>query len=51
VPARSDVVTVVEKWASLDHLRRHLDAPHMREYRTRVTGMVAGLTLAVLEPA
>ena len=30
-PVRSDVVTVVEKWESLEHLKAHLDAPHMRE--------------------
>ncbi|MCA9267396.1 MAG: antibiotic biosynthesis monooxygenase, partial [Planctomycetales bacterium] len=26
---RPDVVTVVEKWESLDHLEAHLIAPHM----------------------
>ncbi|HEX8203429.1 MAG TPA: putative quinol monooxygenase [Isosphaeraceae bacterium] len=50
-PARPDVVTVVEKWASLDHLKQHLAAPHMREYRERVQDMVARTTLSVLEPA
>lgn len=50
-PARPDVVTVVEKWASVEHLERHLNAPHMREYRPRVEGLVARTTLAVLAPA
>ncbi len=49
--ARPDVVTVVERWASLEHLKRHLEAPHMREYRERVKDLVVGTTLAVLEPA
>jgi len=50
-PARPDVVTVVERWASLDHLRRHLAAPHMDDYRPRVKALVARTTLHVLEPA
>lgn len=48
---RADVVTVVEKWASLDALRAHLTAPHMGEYRTRVKDMVIGVVLQVLQPA
>ena len=50
-PVRPDVVTVVETWESLDHLRAHLAAPHMLEYRTRVKEMVVKTTLSVLEPA
>lgn len=49
--ARPDVVVVVERWASLDHLRRHLVAPHMEAYRPRVRDLVARTTLQVLEPA
>jgi quinol monooxygenase YgiN len=50
-PLRDHVVTVLEKWESLDALKAHLDAPHMAEYRERVEGLVAGLTLHILEPA
>jgi quinol monooxygenase YgiN len=50
-PARPDVVTVVEKWESLDHLKRHLVAPHMEEFRGRVKGLVTGISLTILEPA
>lgn len=50
-PLREDVVTVVEKWESLDHLRAHLAAPHMDAYRKTVEGMVADTKLLVLEPA
>ena len=48
---RDDVVTVVESWESLDHLRAHLAAPHMRAYRERVKDMVVSATLSVLTPA
>ncbi|MDR3633555.1 MAG: putative quinol monooxygenase [Isosphaeraceae bacterium] len=50
VPPRPDVVTVVEKWASLDHLQRHSIAPHMQEYRPKVKDMVVKTTLIILEP-
>jgi quinol monooxygenase YgiN len=50
-PPRPDVVTVVEKWASVAHLERHLAAPHMRDYRPRVKDLVARTTLVVLSPA
>jgi quinol monooxygenase YgiN len=45
------VVTVVESWESLDHLRRHLSAPHMQDYRPRVKDLVVKAALAILEPA
>ena len=48
---RDDVVTVVEQWESLDHLRAHLAAPHMATYREKVKDLVEGATLQVLEPA
>lgn len=51
LPARPDVVTVVEKWASVEHLERHLVAPHMQEYRPRVREWVAGTKLLILTPA
>ena len=48
---RPDVVTVVEKWDSLEALRAHLTAPHMGEFRSRVSDIVAGIRLQILEPA
>jgi quinol monooxygenase YgiN len=48
---RPDVVTVVEKWESLEHLRAHLSAPHMLAYRDRVKSLVQGTMLQILEPA
>lgn len=50
VPLRTNVVTVVERWASVDALKAHLAAPHMLEYRGRVKGLVAGVKLQVLQP-
>ena len=50
-PNRDDVVTVVEKWQSLDHLKAHLTAPHMKDYRETVKSMVVGTKLSILEPA
>lgn len=48
---RENVVTVVERWASLDALRAHTTAPHMAEYRERVKNLVVGVKLQVLQPA
>jgi quinol monooxygenase YgiN len=49
-PARENVVTVVEKWESLEALRAHLRAPHMTEYRARVKELVVGARLHILQP-
>ncbi len=48
---REDVITVVEKWASLEALYAHTKAPHMAEYRTRVSEFVTGVRLVVAENA
>jgi quinol monooxygenase YgiN len=50
-PVRPDTVMVIEKWESLAHLQAHLAAPHMAEYRQRVTGLVKSVSLQILEPA
>jgi quinol monooxygenase YgiN len=55
IPAQPDprpnVVTVVEKWASVAALESHLIAPHMLEYREKVKELVTQVTIHVLEPA
>jgi quinol monooxygenase YgiN len=51
VPLRDQVVTVVERWDSLDALRAHLQAPHMTDYRARVKDLVRGVKIQVLQPA
>jgi quinol monooxygenase YgiN len=50
LPLRPDVVTVVEKWASLDALRAHGQAPHMLDFRQRTSGLVKKVTLQVMDP-
>jgi quinol monooxygenase YgiN len=47
----SAVVTVIEKWDSLDDLKAHLEAPHMLVFRERVKGLVDQVSLKVLEEA
>jgi quinol monooxygenase YgiN len=47
---REDVVTVVEKWASVAALEDHLAAPHMQKHRERVKDLVTGVEIRVLEP-
>ncbi len=51
IPLRDDVVTVVEKWASLEALYAHSNAPHMAGYRVRVKDFVKSVQLQILEPA
>ncbi|EAQ76948.1 putative quinol monooxygenase [Blastopirellula marina] len=51
LPLRSNVVTVMEKWESIEALKTHLIAPHMDEYRTKVSDIVLGMQLQVVEPA
>ncbi|MFO0823208.1 MAG: putative quinol monooxygenase [Gemmataceae bacterium] len=50
-PPRPDVVTVIEKWATLDALYAHGVMPHMNEYRAKVKEMVKSVKLQVTEPA
>jgi quinol monooxygenase YgiN len=50
-PLREDVVTIVEKWESVEHLKDHLAAPHMQEFRPRVKALVVNTSIVVLEPA
>lgn len=47
---RIDVVTVVEKWESVEHLTAHLAAPHMLDYRPKVKDFVKRVGLQILEP-
>ncbi|MCC6145217.1 MAG: antibiotic biosynthesis monooxygenase, partial [Candidatus Hydrogenedentes bacterium] len=48
---RADVMVVMEKWASLDHLKKHLQAPHMDTYREQVKDLVTGVDLKVMGAA
>jgi quinol monooxygenase YgiN len=44
-----DVVTVIEKWKSVEALRDHLVAPHMQAYKKRVKDMIEDVVLKVLQ--
>jgi quinol monooxygenase YgiN len=46
-----NVVTVVEQWASLDHLHAHIKAPHMLTYREDVKDWIEGVSLKILKKA
>ena len=46
-----NVVTIIEKWESLEALRDHLKAPHMLAYREKVKDIVEDLSIKVLEEA
>ena len=46
-----DMVTVIEKWQSLEALRAHLATPHMLEYRERVKNLVKEISIKVLKSA
>lgn len=48
---RENVVTVVEKWASVEALYAHSAAPHMTQYREKVKDFVESVKLHVTEPA
>jgi len=48
---RPNVVTIVEKWESLDALQTHLVAPHMVSFRESVKEMLKDISIQVLEPA
>lgn len=46
-----NIVTIVEKWQSLEALNTHLAAPHMLEYKEKVKELVEDVSLKVLQPA
>ncbi len=45
-----DVVLVIEKWESVDALKAHGAAPHMREFGAKTKDLVAGRAIHVLQP-
>jgi quinol monooxygenase YgiN len=46
-----NLVTIVEKWESIDALKTHLAAPHMAAYKAKTKDMVEGVSLKVLQEA
>jgi quinol monooxygenase YgiN len=47
----NNVVTIIEKWDSLEDLQAHLLAPHMLAYKENVKDLVDKLSLKVLREA
>ena len=45
------VVTIIEKWQSLEALKAHLGTPHMLDYREKVKNLVEDVSLKVLQQA
>lgn len=45
-----NAVLIIEKWESVDHLKAHLVAQHMVDYRVRIKPFVQSVRLQVLEP-
>ncbi len=45
-----NMVLIIEKWESNEHLKAHLVASHMVDYRVRIKPFVQGVRLQVLEP-
>lgn len=50
-PLGPDSFVVIEKWASMEHLKAHAAAPHMAAYGAAVKDMLAGRVIHVLSPA
>ena len=47
----ANVVTIIEKWNSLDDLQAHLSAPHMLAYKENVKNLVDKVSLKILKEA
>jgi quinol monooxygenase YgiN len=46
-----NVVTIIEKWDSLEDLKKHLSAPHMVEFQKKEKDFVDKMSLKVLQEA
>lgn len=47
----NNVVTIIEKWGSLEDLQAHITAPHMLAYKEKVKDLVDKVSLKVLTEA
>ncbi len=46
-----NLVTIIEKWSSIEALLAHLASPHMLAYREKVKDLVDDVSLKVVRPA
>ena len=44
----TNVVTIIEKWGSLEELQAHLSTPHMLAYKEKVKDLVDKVSLKIL---
>ena len=50
IPLNDDTVVFIEGWASMVHLKKHLESAHMADFRTKVSGMRKASTMRVVTP-
>lgn len=48
-PVDPEAVTIMERWENLEHLKAHLIARHMVDFRSRVGDLIDRAELRVLE--
>ena len=46
-----ETFVVVEKWESMDALKAHAAAPHMKDYAGKTKDLIASRTIHILQPA
>ena len=46
-----NVVTIIEKWRTIEDLQKHLSSPHMLAYREKVKDHVENVALRILREA
>jgi quinol monooxygenase YgiN len=46
-----NVVTIIEKWNTLEDLKKHMSSPHMLAYREKVKDHVEHVSLKILKKA
>ena len=46
-----NVVTIIEKWNTLEDLKKHMTSPHMLAYREKVKDHVENVSLKILREA
>jgi len=47
----ANVVTIIEKWNTLEDLKKHMSSPHMLAYREKVKDHVENVSLKILKEA
>ncbi len=50
-PVQKNRITLLERWESMEALQEHSDAPHMKEFLSKVKEWRESVTSRVLEPA